>query len=420
MDKLLITGPNHLNGGVSVSCAKNATLPILTAALLFEGPVQLADVPQLNDVGTMLKLLESLGVKIARAGRDLTLDATIVPNLIADYALVKTMRASVLVLGPLLARYGKAKVSLPGGCAIGARPVDIHLSNLEKMGAKIEIEGGYILAECERLQGAFLNLSFPSVGATENLMMAAVLADGETIIENAAREPEIVDLANFLRHYGVAVEGAGTSRISIHGSVTRKLQGGRPPYRPIGDRIEAATFIIAGLMAQGHVRVRGFEAWTLESVLETLEKMGAKIQRHPDGVEVFPSGRLKGAVLETAPFPGFPTDVQAQMMALLCLSDGNSLITEHIFENRYMHVPELIRLGCKVNLKGNLAVIEGVESLSAAPVMCTDLRASAALVLGALCATGTTEVQRVYHLDRGYEDLELKFRGLGAKIERVK
>lgn len=420
MDKLLVSGPCKLSGEVTVSCAKNATLPILAAALLFESPVELLDVPKLNDVSTMLKLLESMGVKVTKSGKNLTLNAAQIPHLVADYALVKTMRASVLVLGPMLARYGKAKVSLPGGCAIGARPVDIHLTNLEKMGAKITIEQGYILAECPRLQGAHLNLSFPSVGATENLMMAAVYADGETIIENAAREPEIVDLANFLIHFGVTVEGAGTSRIRIVGVSTQKKYAAAKGYRPIGDRIEAATFIIAGLMANSHIRVLGFECWTLDSVIETLEKMGGKFKRLDDGLEIFPSGRLKGAVVETAPFPGFPTDVQAQMMALMCLCEGNSIITEQIFENRFMHVPEMIRMGCKVTLKGNAALIEGVETLSAAPVMCTDLRASAALVLSALQAKGQSEIQRIYHLDRGYEDLEAKFKGLGAKIERVK
>ncbi|MFN9112539.1 MAG: UDP-N-acetylglucosamine 1-carboxyvinyltransferase, partial [Bacteroidota bacterium] len=319
MDKLLVTGPCKLSGDVTVSCAKNATLPILAAALLFESPVELLDVPKLNDVSTMLKLLESMGVKVTRSGKNLTLNAAQIPNLVADYALVKTMRASVLVLGPMLARFGKAKVSLPGGCAIGARPVDIHLTNLEKMGAKIIIEQGYILAECARLQGAHLNLSFPSVGATENLMMAAVYADGETIIENAAREPEIVDLANFLIHFGVTVEGAGTSRIRIVGVSTQKKYAATKGYRPIGDRIEAATFIIAGLMANSHIRVLGFECWTLDAVIEMLEKMGGKFKRLDNGLEILPSGRLKGAVVETAPFPGFPTDVQAQMMALMCL-----------------------------------------------------------------------------------------------------
>ncbi len=420
MDKLIVTGPATLSGKVHVSSAKNATLPILAAALLVDSPVRLRDIPKLNDVSTILKLLESMGVKVTREEKSLVLDASVVPNLVADYALVKTMRASVLVLGPLLARFGRAKVSLPGGCAIGARPVDIHLTNLEKMGAKIEIEQGYILAECPRLKGATLTLSFPSVGATENLMMAAVFAEGETIIENAAREPEIVDLANFLVHFGVVVEGAGTSRIRIEGRSPSSSLRADEAYRPIGDRIEAATFIISALMCNSHVRVTGFEPWTLEAVLETLEKMGAKLTRHADGVEVHPSGRLKGTVIETAPFPGFPTDVQAQMMALMCLCEGNSIITEQIFENRFMHVPELIRMGCKITLKGNAALIEGVQELSAAPVMCTDLRASAALVLTALCAHGSSEIQRIYHLDRGYEELERKFSELGARVQRVK
>ncbi|MBY0518620.1 MAG: UDP-N-acetylglucosamine 1-carboxyvinyltransferase [Bacteriovoracaceae bacterium] len=420
MDKLIVSGPHKLSGSVKVSSAKNATLPILAATLLFDSPVLLADIPKLNDVQTMLKLMESLGLKITRDQKNLTIDASDVSNLVADYALVKTMRASVLVLGPMLSRYGKAKVSLPGGCAIGARPVDIHLTGLEKMGASIQIDKGYIIAECKRLKGGEVTLSFPSVGATENIMMAAVYAEGETIIENAAREPEIVDLANFLIHMGVPVEGAGTSRIKIIGTTPQKKYASNKPYRPIGDRIEAATFIIAALMAKSSIKVLGFEPWTLDSVLETLEKMGAKFKRLPDGVEVLESGRLKGAVIETAPFPGFPTDVQAQMMSLMCLCEGNSVITEQIFENRYMHVPELIRMGCQITLKGNAAMVEGVESLSAAPVMCTDLRASAALVLAALQAQGESEIQRVYHLDRGYEDLEGKFKGLGAKIERVK
>ncbi len=420
MDKLLVSGPIHLKGSVVVSCAKNATLPILAASLLFNQEIHLKDVPKLNDVHTILKLLQSMGVTSSEKGDILSLNASKVSNLVADYALVKTMRASVLVLGPLLARFGQAKVSLPGGCAIGARPVDIHLTNLEKMGAKIEIDKGYILASCERLKGASLTLSFPSVGATENLMMAAVFAEGATIIENAAREPEITDLAQFLRSMGVTIRGEGTSRIEIEG-VERKHQFKQvAAYRPIGDRIEAATYIIAALMTQSEVEVKGFAPWTLESVLETLEKMGARFTRGTDGVVVHPASKMKGVVIETAPFPGFPTDVQAQMMALMCVCDGQSIITEQIFENRFMHVPELIRMGCKITLKGNAALIEGTPSLSAAPVMCTDLRASAALVLAALKAEGVSDIQRIYHLDRGYENLELKLQKLGAKIERVR
>jgi UDP-N-acetylglucosamine 1-carboxyvinyltransferase len=420
MDKLIITGPSELHGEVVVSSAKNATLPLIASALLFDQPIYFSDIPQLNDVTTILKLIESMGVKTKLTDKELTLDAKNVTNLVADYSLVKTMRASVLVLGPLLSRFGQAKVSLPGGCAIGARPVDIHLTNLEKMGAEIEIKEGYIFAKCERLKGVSLPLSFPSVGATENLMMAAVYADGETIIDNAAREPEIVDLAHFLRHMGVKIEGEGTSLIKIQGLPRNHQWTEKKSYRPIGDRIEAATYIISALMTGSQIQVKGFAPWTLEAVFEVLEKMGAKFNKFDDGVEVLKVDRLNGAAIETAPFPGFPTDVQAQMMALMSVCHGNSIITEQIFENRFMHVPELIRMGCKISLKGNAAFIEGVETLSGAPVMCTDLRASAALVLAAIKAQGSSEIQRIYHLDRGYENLEKKFMNLGAKIERQK
>jgi UDP-N-acetylglucosamine 1-carboxyvinyltransferase len=330
------------------------------------------------------------------------------------------MRASVLVLGPLLARYGVASVSLPGGCAIGARPVDIHLMGMEKLGAEIEIENGYIKAKCKKLKGAEIILPFPSVGATENLMMAAVLAEGTTIIENAAMEPEIDDLADFLIAQGVKIEGAGTSRITIHGMDIKQLKPQAKPYRVIGDRIEAATFIIAAIMGGGEVKVEGFNPVHLGNVLETLTKMGANLEIGNDYVLVKKSARLKGAAIDTAPYPGFPTDVQAQMMALMSIVDGNSIVTETIFENRFMHVPEMGRMGTKVTLKGNSAIIEGVEQLSAAPVMCTDLRASAALILCALVAHGQSEIQRVYHLDRGYEKIDEKLTKLGAKIERVK
>jgi UDP-N-acetylglucosamine 1-carboxyvinyltransferase len=419
MDKLLIEGPAKLKGTVEVSAAKNATLPILAATLLFEDKIHFHALPELNDVATLIKLLQSLGVKVQRNSDNVSVDATHLDHQVADYQLVKTMRASVLVLGPLLARYHQAKVSLPGGCAIGARPVDIHLKGLEEMNAKIEIENGYILAKTDQLKGAKIVLSFPSVGATENLMMAAVLAKGETIIENAAQEPEIVDLANFLIFHGIKISGAGSSRINIQGQ-SGHLKAKQNNYKVIGDRIEAATYIIAALMTDSHVRVEGFEPFALESVLVNLEKMGAKLKRLDHGVEVFPSGRLKGIMIETAPFPGFPTDVQAQMMALMSIAEGNSVMTEHIFENRYMHVPELTRMGAKIQLKGSTALIEGVSHLSAAPVMCTDLRASAALVLAALSAKGTSDIQRIYHLDRGYENLAMKLKNLGAKIDRVK
>lgn len=420
MDKLLVTGPCQLKGSVHISSAKNATLPILAATLLCPYPVTFNKIPDLMDVGTILKLLQSMGVKVTKSGDEIVVDASHLDNQHADYSLVKTMRASVLVLGPLLARYGVASVSLPGGCAIGARPVDIHLMGMEKLGAEIQIENGYIKAKCEKLKGTTVTLPFPSVGATENIMMAAVLAEGDTIIENAAMEPEIDDLADFLIAQGVKIEGAGTSRITIHGMDIKKLKAPAKPYRVIGDRIEAATFIIAAIMSGGDVKVEGFNPNHLTNVLETLTKMGANLELGPDYVHVKKSNRLKGAIIDTAPYPGFPTDVQAQMMALMSIVDGNSVVTETIFENRFMHVPEMARMGTKVTIKGNSATIEGVETLGAAPVMCTDLRASAALILCALVANGQSEIQRVYHLDRGYEKIDEKLTQLGAKIERVK
>jgi UDP-N-acetylglucosamine 1-carboxyvinyltransferase len=420
MDKLIVTGPCTLKGSVHISSAKNATLPILVATLLCPYPVVFDSIPELMDVSTIIKILQSLGLKISNKGNELIADATTLDNQHADYSLVKTMRASVLVLGPLLARYGVASVSLPGGCAIGARPVDIHLMGMEKLGAEIHIENGYIKAKCKKLIGATITLPFPSVGATENLMMAAVLAEGETIIENAAMEPEIDDLADFLIAQGVKIEGAGTSKITIHGMDIKDLKPNKKPYRVIGDRIEAATFIIAAIMSSGDVKVEGFNPKHLSFVLETLTKMGANLEIGIDYVHVKKANRLKGTVIETAPYPGFPTDVQAQMMALMSTVDGNSIVTEAIFENRFMHVPEMSRMGTKVTLKGNSALIEGVDSLSGAPVMCTDLRASAALILCALVAQGESEIQRVYHLDRGYEKIDEKLTKLGAKIHRVK
>jgi UDP-N-acetylglucosamine 1-carboxyvinyltransferase len=420
MDKLLVTGPCQLHGTVHISSAKNATLPILAATILCPYPVHFRGIPDLMDVGTILKLLQSMGLKVNKQGDDLFVDGSHLENQHADYSLVKTMRASVLVLGPLLARYGVATVSLPGGCAIGARPVDIHLMGLEKMGAQIEIENGYIKAKCDKLMGAVVTFPFPSVGATENIMMAATLAEGVTVIENAAMEPEIDDLADFLMAQGVKIEGAGTARISIHGMPIQELRPNSRPYRVIGDRIEAATFIIAGIMSGGEVLVKDFNPQHLKLVLDTLKKMGANLEIGKDYVKVNKASRLKGTMVETLPFPGFPTDVQAQMTALMTLTEGNSIVTETIFENRFMHVPEMIRMGARITLKGNAALIEGVDSLSAAPVMCTDLRASAALILCALVAHGESEIQRVYHLDRGYEKIDEKLTALGAKIRRVK
>lgn len=420
MDKLIIEGPCNLNGVVNISSAKNATLPILVATLLCPYPVTFNSIPELMDVSTIIKILQSMGLKITKIGESLIADASHLENQHADYSLVKTMRASVLVLGPLLARYGVASVSLPGGCAIGARPVDIHLMGMEKLGAEINIENGYIKARCKKLKGTTITLPFPSVGATENLMMAAVLAEGETIIENAAMEPEIDDLADFLMAQGVIIEGAGTSRIKIYGMKIEDLKPSTKSYKIIGDRIEAATFIIAAIMSNGDVKVSGFNPTHLQFVLDTLIKMGANLDIGDGYVHVKKSKKLKGAAIETAPYPGFPTDVQAQMMALMSVVDGNSIITENIFENRFMHVPEMGRMGARVTLKGNSAIIEGVEALSGAPVMCTDLRASAALILCALIAHGKSEIQRVYHLDRGYEKIDEKLTMLGAKITRVR
>lgn len=420
MDKLFINGPCQLNGEVEISSAKNATLPILCATVLFPYAIDFDSLPALADVKTISKILESLGVTVENKGQITSFNASTVSSQHADYSLVKTMRASVLVLGPLLARFKTASVSLPGGCAIGARPVDIHLLGMEKLGAKIEIENGYIKASTEGLKGAHIVLPFPSVGATENIMMAAVLAKGTTVIENAAREPEIDDLADFLNAQGAKVSGQGTSKITIEGVKLESLRASNKAYRVIGDRIEAATFIIAALMSKGEVKVKGFNPEHLSFVIDTLVEMGAQLEIGEDFVSVKKSSNLKGTQIETSPFPGFPTDVQAQMMALMSVVEGGSVVTESIFENRFMHVPEMIRMGAKVSLKGSSAFIEGVKSLSAAPVMCTDLRASAALVLCSLVASGESEIQRVYHLDRGYEKIDEKLTKLGATIRRVK
>lgn len=421
MDKLVIQGPCELAGEVAISSSKNASLPILASTLLYRGEICLDRLPQLSDISFFLRILESLGAKTTQNGNATCIDASSVDKTKADYDLVRKMRASVLVLGPLLSRFGKAEVSLPGGCAIGTRPVDIHLKGLEAMGANITIEKGYIIAECEKLKGAKIELAFPSVGATENLMMAAVLAQGQTIIENAAREPEIVDHAVFLRKLGAKIQGEGTSRIIIDGVAIEDLQRPNVNHRVIGDRIEAATFIIAALMTNSQIKILDFNPHHLEEVLSTLEKMGAKFNLTENSLEVLKSeGPLKGIRVETAPFPGFPTDVQAQLMSLAGVVEGNSMIAEHIFENRFMHVPELVRMGMDISLDGHSAMITGKSKLSGAPVMCTDLRASAALVLAALVAEGETHIGRIYHLDRGYEKLEEKFQKLGAKVIRVK
>ena len=415
MDKLLIKGPAKLEGEVTISNAKNAYLPILAGVLLTDKPVHLRRIPNLRDIRTMNRLLENLGVKVDKQGEMTSYDSSNITSYEATYDLVKTMRASICVLGPLLARFQTAKVSLPGGCAIGTRPIDLHLENLKKLGAEITIESGYVEAKSNgRLKGTHLVLGFPSVGATENLMMAAALAEGETVIENAALEPEVSDLANFLNSMGAKISGIGTKKLVIEG--VESLGG--TEYEAIGDRIEAATYIIGGLMTRSKVTVKNFVPTHLEFVLEKLQEMGAQMDIHEDGVTVHPSD-LDGSHVDTAPFPGFPTDVQAQMLALFTQVKGTSLITEHIFENRFMHVPELCRLGADITLRGKNAIINGGKKLKSAPIMCTDLRASAALVLAALCAEGETEVRRVYHLDRGYENLDEKLKNLGVEIQRV-
>lgn len=416
MDKLVVHGPSELKGSVEISRAKNAYLPILAAVLLSDKPIHLKNIPELQDIKTMIKLLKNLGVEVVVNGNITTFNAKNLNSHEATYDLVKTMRASIFVLGPLLARLKKAKVSLPGGCAIGTRPIDIHLVNLEKMGAKIELNAGYVEAHAPDMSPVHLTLSFPSVGATENLMMASVFTAGETIIENAALEPEIDDLANFLNSMGAKVSGIGTSRIVVNG--VKELN--ETTYEAIGDRIEAATYLMAAIATKSEITIESINPEHLDFVIEELREMGAHIETTQSSIKVFKSELKRGCHVDTAPFPGFPTDAQAQLIALCTQVNGVSVITENIFENRFMHVPELVRLGADITLKGNSAIIEGGKKLKAAPVMCTDLRASAALIIAALCAEGKTDVQRIYHLDRGYEKLEEKLLKLGAKVKREK
>jgi len=416
MDKLKITGGKSLNGKVAVSGAKNASLPILISAILGSGKSRFERVPDLQDITTTELVLNHLGLKSTFENGVMTLDASKIATVDAPYDLVRKMRASILVLGPLLAREGKAKVSLPGGCAIGARPIDLHLFALEKLGAKITLDGGYVIAEAKRLRGARVAFEFPSVGATENAMMAACLADGETVLENSAKEPEIVDLAIALRTMGAKITGEGTESIHIQG--VSSLSGAN--HRVVGDRIEAGTFLAAALATRGKVTVEGLAPHHLESVLAKFEEAGAVITRGKESITLEAKGRAKGTDVKTQPFPGFPTDMQAQFMAAMCVAEGPSLITETIFENRFMHVPELARLGCDLTVRGNSVMVKGTDKLKGAPLMATDLRASASLVMGGLCAEGETVVSRIYHLDRGYERMEEKLRSLGAQIVRVK
>lgn len=417
MDALEITGGIALHGDVQISGAKNATLPILAAALLAEEPVSIGNVPHLNDVTTTIALLARMGVEVSmHDGMRLEVDAAGVHDFTAPYELVKTMRASVLVLGPLLGRYGRADVSLPGGCAIGARPVNIHVAGLKAMGAQVEIDGGYIRARGSQLRGARIVLDTVSVTGTENLMMAAVLARGETVIENAAREPEVADLAGFLVAMGANIEGAGTDTIHIQG-VDRL---GAADYRVMPDRIETGTYLVAGAITGGRVRARGTRPDTLDAVLAKLTEAGARIECGEDWIELDMEGQRPSAVdLTTAPYPAFPTDMQAQFCALNAIADGSGAITETIFENRFQHVLEMQRMGADFRIQGHTAFSRGVPALKGAPVMATDLRASASLVLAALVARGTTRVERIYHIDRGYECIEEKLRRLGASIRRI-
>ena len=417
MDAFIIQGEKELKGEVQTSAAKNAALPILAATLLFPQKITFNNLPQISDISFFKKILESLGAKFDSN----SVDTSDINKFVAEYDLVRKMRASILVLGPLLSRFKEAKVSLPGGCAIGSRPVDIHLESLRQMGAEITLEDGYINAKTNGLKGKHIYLSFPSVGATENLIMAAVWADGETIIDNAAFEPEITDLISFLKSFGVKIEGEGTRQIKIQGMKKEDFKTVENfSYSIIPDRIEAATYVIAGLITNSEITVNNCNPGHLDTVINTLKVMGAKLEVGYSSIKTFKSGRLNGTNMATSIYPGYPTDVQAQLMTLMGLSFGSSIVSEHIFENRYMHVPELNRMGMNIKLDGRNAIITGVDKIKAAPVMCTDLRASAALVLAALVAKGETKISRVYHIDRGYEKLAQKFAGLGASIERVK
>ena len=416
MDKLLIEGGTPLKGEVAISGAKNAALPILCAALLTREPLRLTNLPDLNDVRTMLKLLGQMGVKIEReSANSVTLDASGLDNPVAPYEMVKTMRAAILVLGPLVARVGDARVSLPGGCAIGARPVDQHIKGLQSMGAEVTVEHGYVHAKVPRLRGARLFTDMVTVTGTEHLMLAACLAEGETVIENAAREPEVVDLANCLVSMGAQISGAGTDVIRIRG--VAKLHGAT--HRVMPDRIETGTYLCAAAATGGQVRLTGTSSCYLDAVIDKLMDAGCEVSTERDAIRLMAPRRLQAVSLRTAPYPAFPTDMQAQFMAINCVAEGTAVIRETIFENRYMHAVELARLGADIRIDGNTAVVRGVDRLEGATVMATDLRASASLVIAGLVAQGETLVDRIYHLDRGYEHLDAKLDRLGARVRRV-
>ncbi|MEM9403159.1 MAG: UDP-N-acetylglucosamine 1-carboxyvinyltransferase [Pseudomonadota bacterium] len=417
MDKLLINGGATLSGSVAMSGAKNAALPILASTLLATEPVTISNVPQLKDVATTIALLQTLGAVVTIDDKlNVEVDSRQIANHVAPYELVKTMRASILVLGPLVARFGEADVSLPGGCAIGARPVNLHVAGLQAMGAEVSVENGFIKARADRLRGAHIVFDTVTVTGTENLLMAAVLADGVTVLENAAREPEVIDLAEFLTVLGANIEGAGSSTITVTG--VEHLGGGA--HRVLPDRIETGTYLVGAAMTGGRIRTTATRPDTLEAVLIKLSEAGAVIETGDDWIELDMHGARPMAVdITTAPYPAFPTDMQAQFCALNAVAEGVGTITETVFENRFQHVLELQRMGADIQLQGNTAIIRGVGSLSSAPVMATDLRASAGLVLAGMAAEGDTLVDRIYHVDRGYERIEEKFRGLGATISRV-
>ena len=417
MDKLIITGGHALHGEISISGAKNAALPILAATLLTDEPMIIGNVPHLHDITTTIGLLGRMGSYLVVDERlNIEIRNNNVKDLFAPYELVKTMRSSILVLGPLLTKYGRADVSLPGGCAIGSRPVNLHLVGLTAMGADIQVEEGYVRARANRLKGVHLNMEMVTVTGTENLMMAAVLADGQTIIDNAAREPEVVDLANCLNSMGARIEGAGTDRIVIEG--VESVHGAQ--YKILPDRIEMGTFLVAAAMTGGKVKLKNIKPELIDAVLSKLKEAGANIDTDESSITLWmPNGRPVAVDVHTSPFPGFPTDMQAQFTAMNCIAKGSGTIVENVFENRFMHVQELQRMGADVKLEGNAAICNGVRELTCAPVMATDLRASASLVLAGLVAQGKTVVDRIYHIDRGYETIEEKLHQLGAQIKRV-
>ncbi len=416
MDKLLIRGGKRLSGDLTISGAKNAALPILCAGLLTDGDLVLSNVPHLQDVVTITKLMSQMGLRVRENGEQLVLNGNDITRPEAPYELVKTMRASILVLGPLLARFGQAKVSLPGGCAIGSRPVDQHIKGLQAMGAEIHIEAGYIHAKAKRLKGARIVTDMITVTGTENLLMAAALADGETVLENAAREPEVGDLAHLLVKMGAKIEGIGTDRLVIQG--VEKLHGAE--HEVIADRIETGTFLCAVAATGGDVTLHRTRAGLLDAALDKLRDAGAILTSGEDWIRIQMARRPKAVSFRTTEYPGFPTDMQAQFMALNCLAEGTSHVTETIFENRFMHVQELNRLGAAIDVEGNTAIVSGVDKFLGAPVMATDLRASASLVIAGLAAQGETVVERIYHLDRGYDRMEAKLSAIGADIERIK